>query len=792
MRISLKRFEYLLLAIIFTVLISLIPQNVKAETTTLHAFDGTTVPSGLVKSQLLDASNVNDMKPVFAPLHHDYFGSSLNNVNQLPDGTPNGLIFIGNMFTSNPANVDGAYASLWTKNGPQGVLFNNKNYKMDVDNDQHFSFWFFDGSPSYVTNPVKGGFAFVMQNDSRGDQAISLNDDSATSMKLAPSETLGVFGSDDRSPHLSGAIKNSWALEFDMDQNKSGTINDSFDMGVYQGTPSTGKVYISASYPGESSSYLPGVAANGSTYYTIPRSNVEESNLSYENHVGMWHHLDISYEHPSSGSNIAHVTYKFNDINEDGTKNTNSGPNAVDTQANPKFIEHTESLDLSKLGITSSLRTVNWGLISRNDGYNPSVNTQDDVGYVVIESASPALNIDITPQIIDVTQDNRVLTPTDNYVNDGDQLIIRNNMKYIEGQWDWSTIKTYTKIPTGMTLNTPDSGSVKYSDNTSENIQSPTVTSNNMVYTLSKAITSSNRTASMDVKMQANNTTTKDLKINGIESNFNGNYYNGHTNTQAFIIRPKKVRNLVLSSTSSANITAFSGSNISVDGLLKYADSSAFEGPGAELYMKVNDSNVDPVHVDVKKDGDNSIDISDEISAELTKELNSGVLNTNDTGNTFELYARDSFGNKSNVLKFNIKISDKSVTLGLSNDNYEFNDIQSFYKGLIHRKGTWIVDVNAVDSAWTLSATASSLVTKDAAGQTSTFDGEMIYKSGTSIKELNSPVEIDSAEKETGSTLTRIGEEWPLDAGILLDSNGGAQVSGKYMGTISWDLVQGP
>lgn len=103
-------------------------------------------------------------------------------------------------------------------------------------------------------------------------------------------------------------MKNSWALSLDYYPNTSGQINDSFDKGVYQGIPTTGNVYLSTGYPGEEASYTPNLLSNGTSSYTLPRTDVDVGNASYAGGKGMWHHLRILYQAPTDGGDSAHVT----------------------------------------------------------------------------------------------------------------------------------------------------------------------------------------------------------------------------------------------------------------------------------------------------------------------------------------------------------------------------------------------------------------------------------------------------------------------------------------------------
>jgi len=769
------------------------PLKVSATPTPLHQFDSNSIPAGIPGDMLI---NPADNKPdtLFRPLTYlTTVGNLVGNSNYFPNGIKNNVSPVNNGFTTAVANHGGGYIALWNASATAGVLWSNDKYKMDLDKDQYFSFWFWNQDTNLSTFRSTGGFTFAIQNDSRQQNAYSYNNSggtitSAANMGFAPDETLGIYAADQNSPHLSNAVLNSWALSVDSYPNTSGKINDSFDQGVYQGVPSLGNVYLSTGYPGDSSTYVPIVGNDGTTHYTIPRTTVDRTNMSFEGNHGMWHHLRILYQAPTDGGDDAHMTYWFNDIFEDGSSNTNT---TTDSQTDPKLIERKVPVDLSKLHVTkdsSGKRLVRWGLTYKNDSKQGNES-------MVVENASPVMNISSGAEVIDVTQDNRVLTPENKYVNSDDKLILRYSLKYNRGVTDWSAIKSITSVPKGFNVNKTDYGSVTYASGAPINITNPTVSDGYLQYQLSKNLSATDSSTSspkavMDINGTAQAADNTDLAVNGIENYFNGSYYIERVPAQSFIVRGKRTKSLQLTSNSSSPIKTFPGGNISVNGALHYGDNSAFVNPGAEVYLNVNGTNKDPINVALKNSGDTSIDISDAISKELTSELGAGDLKSGD--NTVTIYSRDSFGNKSNTLTFTINVSDKSVSLDLDSNGYSFADIQDSYKGLVQRKGNWKVNVDSVNSTWSLSASASTMTDIDSEKQTHTFNGGLVYKNGQTVDAMNHLVQIGQSGSTDETAITKIGENWPTDGGVLLESDGNENTKGKYTGTISWDLIQGP
>lgn len=769
------------------------PLLVKADQSTLHAYTNDSIPSGIAKDNFIDTTD-QKTNTIFRPLTYivnnpQYPGTTMNS-NTFPNGVSNSLVMpVNNVLSGNPTNTNTGVFGLWSISNHQSALWSNDNDKMNLDKDQYFSFWFWGDDSDVLSHASTGGLAFVIQNDPRQQNAFSYSNAGGTitdmkNIEFAPDETFGAFAADQNSPHLGNAIKNSWALSLDMHPNTTGKINDSFDEGVYNGIPNgTGNVYISAGYPGEASTYNQGIVNGG---YVMPRSHVDVGNMSYANGVGLWHHLRILYSAPSNGGNDADVTYWFDDLNEDGSQNTNTGDDAIGTQANPKMISRTYPLDLSKLNAEKNAdgeRLVRWGLTARDDSNITKMKA-------VLENASPVVNVKITPQVIDVTQDNRVLTPENEYVNSNDKLIFRYIMKYVDGVNEWSKIKSFITIPDGTNLNTSDYGTITYGNST-ESITNPKYSNGYFQYELTKALgptesSTSSKSATMDVNTTAQAADNTEVKVDGVENFFNGDYYIGHSKTQNFIIRGKQVKNLQLTTTSDSTIQVATGGNVELNGVLKYDNDTAFISPGAEVYLNVNGDAKEAINVPISSSDDNkSLDISAAISNELTTEFNNGKLNSGD--NTVTVYARDSYGNKSNTLTFTIKVMDKTANLILNSEGYAFNSIQASQSGLIQRKGAWKINVYAVNSGWKLEASGTSLKNGD-----STFDGEMVYKTDDSVLPMVDQVPISSSAEVDGASTTVIGENWPTNAGILLKSNGKTATAGKYTGVINWDLIQGP
>ncbi|APX71701.1 hypothetical protein M5C72_00715 [Companilactobacillus allii] len=657
-------------------------------------------------------------------------------------GDKNGSGISNNAFGSPVNGVFPAFIDIGGTNSPQGTLWSTDDTSFDVTKSHTISMWTY-----FNTEPIDGGLAFVLQNDPRGVQALStVTSDSKTA--LAPVETLGVWASDQNNlTHVSGAIQNSWALEMDTSLNNSGLVNDSFDDGL----STTGNMHIAAGYPGMESSYTP--LSNGA--YKLNHTDPDYHLVSGEGSGYFWHHLEITFN--PNGDGTANVTYKFNDKNLDGSKNTNTG---TETATNPIASSNTFKIDLSNFNLKDGQK-LRWGLVGR--GTSKSIST--------LESVDTLVDAGITTDTIDTTQD-KTLSGSNDYVNAGDNMTLRYNLKYKSGKVNWANIYSKIKIPANLTVT---GGIINYSNGTSESLNASEVSNGTLAHQLSQSLNSSNDTATVDVYATTPSLVTKDTKVNGEVAAFFGDTYAGNVTTQDFTIRNNVTKDLNISSTSPTSTSIKKSDSATINGNLKYGNGSDFDSYGVDLYVNIDGKDQDTTQI--TPDTDKS-------------ELNfSEVLSGTTLGvgtHTVKIYAKDSYGNTSQTLTFTITVEDKYANVAAA-DDLKFQNMTSNYVGIVKRDGDWNIKVTTANSPWELTATAKKLVGSDG----DDFDGSIIYKNGSSIQSMQDQIVRIGGSTEAQTGTIDIGKEYWKDSndGVLLQSNAGDKKSPKYTGVITWTLT---
>ncbi|WP_125565513.1 hypothetical protein [Companilactobacillus insicii] len=636
----------------------------------------------------------------------------------------------------------------------QGVAWSNNSSMLDLTSNQTYSMWI-----ATTDKDIDGGFAFVIQNDKtkdrQGIQALSTIDNFDGGYSLAAPETMGVWANDlGLFSHGSEAIQNSWALEIDNTVDNSGGANHSFDMGL-----DSDKMHISTGFPGQAKSYT----ALGMNAYKLNHSDPDYHVYGGEGPGYYWHHLTIIYN-PNKDGKTADITYKFNDKLEDGSKNKNTG---TETLTNPIESTETKTINLQNtFNLASGQTKVRWGLV----GYGDKGKT-----IVSLESITSFVDADITTQTIDKTQ-NRTLDSDNKYVNAGDEMDLRFDLKYNSGKENWDKIYGVMDMPKNLSFT---GGTINYADGTTESISASEISDGSVKHVLSKALGPDNKSATVDIYANAISSVPQETPVSGTHATFRGDTYAGDVTTQDFIIRnPKLNRKLNISSPTPSTINIMKTADATIEGSLSYDDSTDFDDYGADVYVNINGTDQKPVNFAPDSTG-KKITFGEVLSGES---LNEGK-------NTVTIYAKDSYGMTSDKLIFTINVSDKYANL-VTDSKYSFGAINSAYIGTVKRSGDWNVKVNTENSPWELTASASKLTGTNG----DNFPGSIIYKDGNSVQSMQDQnVRIgQSIEPQTG-TVDITKDYWKNDEnGILLQADNGSKTSNNYTGVITWTLTDAP
>lgn len=760
----------------FAIIMAVITFVTMSHPTVVEAvYDLNTAPTGMTYQMMTQYFDAPKIFPVT---------DSSGNVSY-KNGFTNGY----NAFSEDASNVNSALINLWGTSTPQGFIWSKDDYGLDTTKDQTVSMWLYDaqaGPAAGTKTDVNGGVAFVLQNDPRGTNAYS----SLVQGSLPSSETLGVWADDTYPVNSSdsslrtGAIQNSWAVELDFENNASGKSNDSFDNGVYTGTAITpGEMHIASNYPAKASTYnLLGRDSLGKSIYSMNHvgssiHNMSDAALPSASTVGggEWHHFTVEYKKPEEGSTVAHITYKLNDINRDGSANTNTG---ADTQTNPVESSYTAAVNLNNFKLSSGQK-LRWGLVGRGD--NPSASVS-----IVMDKATNLTQARVTPEVYDVTQ-NKVITKADNFVSPGDVLNLKYHAEYESGQKSWAGITSFIYLSNKLTpvVSNNSIGTVQYalngSSTSSDSFTGKTVdtTYGYVKQAFSKSLDSTtNNQADVTINVTVPKTDADGTKISGIKGLFRGDSASESATTLDMVVKKPVTKSLQISSDSDSAMDVLKGTGATITGSVSYTPASNFDSTGAILYSKIGDD--DPTTQALSYDSTNpqKINFSTKINDGLVAGYNSVVI-----------YARDASGNESNHLTFLINVIAKSLNLVIGSNNYSFKDITGYKTGIIGRKGNWNdIYVDAQDSKWKLTGTADSL--KDSLGNQ--FNGSLMYidQDGNKNKfDKETPILMHSSTTDEENTKTYISNLWNSDTGILLNSNGGGIIGGTYSTTINWELI---
>ncbi|MFC6323964.1 L-type lectin family protein [Companilactobacillus baiquanensis] len=664
----------------------------------------------------------------------------------------NAFVMANNGFSPvDPYSAIGGVSQPLDSSDSTGYMWSKSTNMLDITKAQTFGFW-------VALSPGSSGksdasLAFVLQNDPNTDNArATLGNEASGKPIMTPAEGLGVWAPDTSNPD--GAIKNSWALELDSGINNTNVSNNAFDIGLQ-----TAKPHIASNYPDESSSYL----NTGTNTYQLIHQGVMYHYLGGNTSGYYWHHLKIKYS-PNSDGKTADVTYTVNDKNQDGTKNTNTG---TETLTNPIEESKTETIDLSKFHLNGGTKLY-WG-------FTGSTGSLGGAMALVLESVPTIVDGSVTSQLIDSTQDNRVLDDPDgnNYINSGDNLTYKYQVKYNSGTVDLKNILATINLPSFSIFK---SATVTFANGNTETIPASEVSKNVLTHTISSSsnyLNDNNKTATVEIHVGTVNTMLG-ATMPKTYASFKGDTYTGDTYLPGFIIRyTRPSHTLSLTSKTNSSQEIQQDQDATIDGNLKYSDGANFDTNGADIHVNIDGKDQDSVNVRSSSSSP-SLDFNRILSG---TDLKAGT-------HTITIYASDSYYIKSNSMTFTVVVDDKYSKINAS-DAYSFRTLNGASAKIIKRQGDWPLSVTSKNSSWELDAQATPLM--DGNKQ---FAGYIIYDDQNTTQDMqNNLVKIGNSNGvETGTISIPELCGWTNDTGVLLQSTSDV-TSGNYAGQIAWTLV---
>ncbi|KRN99376.1 hypothetical protein IV57_GL002499 [Companilactobacillus kimchiensis] len=137
--------------------------------------------------------------------------------------------------------------------------------------------------------------------------------------------------------------------------------------------------------------------------------------------------------------------------------------------------------------------------------------------------------------------------------------------------------------------------------------------------------------------------------------------------------------------------------------------------------------------------------------------------------------------------------NNQQLQLEVSNDLAFQNINYQVTNPLIHRATPFTLNVTSLKSPWILQASTNGMYLN---GTGSKFNGDLIYKKNATDNPLtlsNTPQEIDSDSNSYDDvTTSQLAKNWTDETGLLLKPTAANNQAGKYTGTVTWEVINGP
>jgi len=658
-----------------------------------------------------------------------------------------------------------------------GAIWSNiddKNY-IDISQDQTMSMWLYFGKPIDKSKPrnVGDGMAFVLQNDTRGKNAISTFDG-----KPAPGETLGVWGADFNNNDsefkeediANTSIKNSYAIEFDTFAdilNKYGDVISgegvAFDVGITMSPYDNRRFqHIGMNYPAYSSTYkrhLVNEMDESLHYFTknyinekVSINNGQKLNEMYLTDAN-WHHMTVKFE-PLIENEKSRLSFDYDDKSIDGKYQT---PNKSASM----------ELDMKNFNLGNK-KKLRWGFTGSTGKFMEN-------NLIVFESIPSFVSADTSASIKNVTK-NYTIADGD-HVDIGDDLDFTYNLNYESGAKEWSNILASMNLPAEVTFK---SGSVIYNDSNGnpEEIPISEFLENNVKHVLSKNLSENNKKATIVLHTTVNKV-DKRTPVGEAVAKFSSDNFIINDKTPNFII---DVNKLNISTNPSGTVDYESldkvPKTVTVNGNICYSNKKMIDPSTIWIKGSLNGNGL----VNVNATGSSAVTVPFSLSIDKSK-LHIGQ-------NILTLYGQDNDKNRTKEVTIIFNVGG-TLLFGNVSKSVAFKDVTLGYKGeIVPRKPGWqveVIDGRSNQNGWTLQAKATSLINSTASNQ---LVGDMVYRDDDGkISPLLNWTNIYAHKKSTNGTETfDVANAWTKNNGILLRLNG-KNKAGLYSGWICWKLV---
>ncbi|WP_334329753.1 hypothetical protein [Companilactobacillus sp. HBUAS59699] len=568
-------------------------------------------------------------------------------------------------------------SSIWGK-----MSSDNKEYNyFDISKKQTFSMWLYFGDKNFNYNKYNEdkndidsnngsgeGMAFVIQNDDKGDDAISFYKGGLVSL-LNPKtpigfESLGIWGGtispnsilsssiSSASEFKNGAIQNSFALEFDTQRNVSSGKDDVFDATLEKGSKQAKGQHIAWNYPASESTYQ----KNGSYFNMQHKDVIPNLDMSGDGSVSeAWKHFTFIYYPPENG-NKPHISYSFDDKEYDGSIKPFNEWNIRGDGIKHDNIE----LDLSEFNLKSGQTKLRWGLTS-------STGSTITNNAVIFESIPAVADVNATTNLYDYTQERDIPdsdkdSTVDDNVNNGDKLRFDYNLTYNSGFEYTGDIKTQINVPENVDFTADEDGNIgeiAYSETDIEKINASALNADGTINLTLRSMGSDNASVQVRLNGTANigsNASAEKTAVLPAHTSYDSTHYTGDVMTPKFHINPltDTLRLAPKDPDDDMTRTIKTGKEAVMDMNIKYQNGSTFGNNKVTVTTivdgekSVSDYTVDPSAAD----------------SDYSLVLSGLSVKSHDV----EVYVTDSMHRISDHLKYTVNVEDKKLLLDVDNE----------------------------------------------------------------------------------------------------------------------------
>ncbi|CAM2907627.1 hypothetical protein LEBR102806_10645 [Levilactobacillus brevis] len=671
-----------------------------------------------------------------------------------PQGLPLSNYFKFGDFAGNSAKVvdtgrsDGTQmVQLTDAKAEVGTIWTGDDYALDLNKNATASMWMYFGN-----YPVDAGdgMAFVIQNDTRGVNAVSRASDGT----VGNGQTLGVWGVDDNpkgtaAQIASRGIQNSWALEFDTYLN-----SNNFDLRT-----GVAKQHIASNYPGYAGSY----GSGGDFFYLNHNGLMKDSsdpNYLLSSRDNTWKHLTLKWDAAAST-----ITYAFNDKNPA----TGDAKTATGTQ--------TVTIDRSKIDPNGTGKA-RWG-------FTGSTGELWENNLVIFEQLPGIVNSSASATITNTRTDKQIATG--DAIDAGTPLRADYRLDYTSGSKSWTGISAKINLPNNFAANY---AKVTYANGKTTLLDTSQLSDQALTAAIDD-LNTTNNVATVSVYGSATNSSTSSaVSVPAATSHFNGSNALTMASTPAYMINPRNSWQLGLyfgavgtgTTTTSMTTTA---DGVDLTGYFTFAQDNtpnsgaSINGSAVDLYPSINGKALSSVKVSSGTSRQFSYHVA---AADLASGENRVTLTAGYTASTGTIYSTPitatvtagalGFQSVSDTLNFDETLTGSTETIAP-----------------VSQPDVSVSDTRGGQNSWTVKAALT--------GMSTNFPGTLIYQpgDGSSVSLNNQAATIDTGK--AASSATDVSDDWSQtwtgasSKGLFLKVPG-SSTSGNYNGQINWELDDTP